>query len=40
MKDYSQATFLDFFDFSDQLTSTKMPDHWGIVKIRISSLNK
>ena len=32
VKDYSQAMFVDFLNFSDRFTSTKIPDR-EIVKI-------
>ena len=32
IKDYYQATVLNFLNISDQFTSTKMPDQWAIVK--------
>ena len=36
IKDYSQATFLDFLNFSDRFTSTKLPDQWTKVAICIN----
>ena len=36
MKDYFQAMYFDFLNFSDRFTSTKMPDQWTIVKICIN----
>ena len=38
IKGYSQVTFLDFLDFSDRFTSTKMPDQRPVVKICIKKL--
>ena len=33
---YYQETFLNFLDFSDRFTSTKMPNQYAIVKICIN----
>ena len=36
IKEHSHATLLDFLNFSDGFTSTKIPDQWTIIKICIN----